>query len=175
MPTMSRKCCGLAWPRPNGTADLSFAFQSFWIRCEDMKHPLLAFCGNATQFDFAFARRYDRFTRLSFGFSFAEALRPDVKPTVRKEADFPRAPDAFALAKAAIRHVVSAHVSFRPGTLQGLLVVLAVDHKAADVIVAIATQLAGGKGKVHVHAVLFFRTVIVKTRPRTGRKKFVAH
>ena len=27
---MSRKCFGLAWPRPNGTADFNRAFRSFW-------------------------------------------------------------------------------------------------------------------------------------------------
>ena len=33
---MSRKCFGLVWPRPNGTADFSRAFQSFRILCERM-------------------------------------------------------------------------------------------------------------------------------------------
>jgi hypothetical protein len=33
---MSRKCFGFFWPRPNGTADFSRAFQSFRILCERM-------------------------------------------------------------------------------------------------------------------------------------------
>ena len=39
-----------------------------------------------------------------------------MKATVAEDIDFPRAPDAFALAEAAVEHVVRADVTFGPVT-----------------------------------------------------------
>jgi hypothetical protein len=44
---MSRKCLGLTWPRPNGTADFRAVRQSFWILCEGLTFTVLTSCKSA--------------------------------------------------------------------------------------------------------------------------------
>src|SRR5438093_5751562 len=96
----------------------------------------------------------------------ARPARPDLKPTVMKRCDFPRAPDALALAEAAIRHVVPPDVGLRPRTFQARRVVLAADDERPDVVVALASHPAFAERQVQIHAMLVLRAVVVEPSPR---------
>src|SRR5881397_423615 len=114
---MSRKCLGLVCPKPNGTAVLSLVFQSFWILWEDMLrsdgvHRLGALGG------------------LGARCLIAGLARPDVEAAMMTDGDFPGAPNAFALAKAAVEDVVGANIGLGPIALARGRIVAAFDEKA---------------------------------------------
>jgi hypothetical protein len=98
-----------------------------------------------------------------------------VKTTVAIGMNFPGAPDAFALAKAATEDIVRAGIGVRPVTLAGPGVVSAPEKKQPDIIVAIAAKDAVRESETEIHAMPVAGPVIVKAGPRARRKPGIVH
>src|SRR6266481_803575 len=86
----------------------------------------------------------------------------------------PTCPNSLALTKAPIKDVVRVDIGFSPVAF-GLRLVTTFDEKTANVIIAITADNAVRKRQVKLHPVTFPRLVVVKTNPRPGRIKLVAH
>src|SRR6266511_986860 len=112
---------------------------------------------------------------LSHFFAFARGAGPDNKSAMAINSNLPRAPDAFALAKAAIEHIVRARIRLRPITFATLCVVAAVDDERPDIIFSGAGDDRVGEREMQIHAMLVARLVIVEAHPRAGRKVWLAH
>ena len=113
--------------------------------------------------------------RFHIRFGIPCSLRPNVKAAASEIAYLPRAPNSFALTKSAIKDVVRADVSLRPMRFGGLGIVFTLDEKTTDVIIAITVDNAIGKRQVKLHPVTIARLVVVKTNPKPGRVKLIAH
>src|ERR1022692_1662539 len=81
--------------------------------------------------------RIDRlfcFSGYCFLAAFTGLPRPNMEPAMGEVGDFPCSPNAFALAKAAVKDIVCPHVAFGPIRLFVSGIVAASDEKPADVI-----------------------------------------
>jgi hypothetical protein len=98
-----------------------------------------------------------------------------MEPAAGEVVDFPRSPDAHALAKATVEDIVRLHVTLGPIALFVTGIVAASDEKPTDVINAIASHRTVGEHELKIHAVPIPRAIIVKSNPRPGWEKIVTH
>src|SRR5262249_17780186 len=100
---------------------------------------------------------------------------PDIKTAVILDPDFPGAPDALALAKAAVKNVVPADIALGPMTLEVGGVVPALDQEPADIVVSVPADGTLREGQVQIHTVTISGTIVIKPGPRAGRKQLFTH
>src|SRR2546422_6153029 len=118
---MSRKCFGLVCPRPNGTAAFSLDFQSRLISWEAIQLMFDSACSwNLQGLSGDSICRFSGAVGFCGGFTPTCLLWPNMEASMILDSNFPRAPDALAFAKAAIKHIVCANVAFRPMAFERL-------------------------------------------------------
>src|ERR1035437_9990072 len=138
----------------------------FGLRISDLARQLLR--GNGIHGFFAGRRLGTLFTP-------PRLPRPDVEAAMGPRGDLPRTPNPFALAEAAIEHVVRAQVALGPVALAAGGVVAALDEEPANVINPIASHVADRECKQEVHPMPVPWAIIVEPRPRPRRKQCLPH
>src|SRR5437762_14044418 len=92
---------------------------------------------------------------------------PDVEATVIIVLNLPGAPDTLAFAKAAIKDVMRAEITFRPMTFETAGVVTAFNQELSNVVIAIPAHGTVRACEGKIHAVPIAGTVVVEARPRS--------
>jgi hypothetical protein len=100
--------------------------------------------------------------------AFAGAARPNVKSPVGEHFDFPRAPNPFAFAETAIKHIVRPNVTFGPITFAVCCIISATNQETPDIVIPIAADRPLAERELEIHAMPITGPVIVKARPGSG-------
>ena len=82
------------------------------------------------------------------------------------KVNFPRSPDAFALAETVVIDIVRSRVGLHPVTLAFSGIVAAIDHETADIVDPVADYSPLVELEVQVHPMFVGWRVIVKPGPR---------